>query len=258
MRRVLIGVAGLTLLAGAAVFASDAWKDKPFESWDQKDVDKILNDSPWAKKVQFGSNGGGGTPDGAFTATGPTAHDPEQSIGGGSAAPGAGDGGGARNRNGNTGPSGDGGLGRARIYVARWASARVIREAAARDAELRGKSPEDAKKTLTAVPPAYQILLVGPDLRAFAKVDEASLQTETYLELRKTHEKLTPSKVQILKNSNGAPAAILFEFAKKSASGEPTISVEEKGADFVTMEGKNKLKFGFDLSKMAGKEGADI
>lgn len=256
MRRVFIGVLGIALLAGAAVFASDAWKDKPFESWDEKDLQKILNDSPWAKKVQFGSNAGAGGESPVFSATGDAAHGDQSISGGGGGA--AGDGASPRSRNGNTGSSGDPGLGREATFVARWMSARVMREAEARASELRGKSPEEAKKGLDAAPETYQIVLIGTDLRAFAKTDMDTLKGASYLELRKTHEKLTPSRVQIMKGANGIPSAIVFEFAKKSAAGEPTIGADEKSADFVTTAGTNKLKFGFDLSKMADKKGADI
>lgn len=256
MRRVFMGLLGIALLAGAAAYASDAWKDKPFESWDEKDLQKILNDSPWAKKVQFGSNVGGGGSGPVFSATGDAAHG-DQSIGGGGGGP-AGDGASPRNRNGGAGSSGDPGLGREVTYVARWASARVMREAEARASELKGRSPEEAKKGLDAAPDSYQILLIGSDLRAFARADAETLKSATYIELKKTHEKLTPSRIQVLKGGAGMPSAVMFEFAKKSASGEPTIAADEKGADFVTVAGANKLKFGFDLSKMADKQGADI
>jgi hypothetical protein len=256
MKRFTTILAAATLFVGAAAFASDAWKDKPFESWDEKDVQKIMNDSPWAKKIQFGTNGVGGAAP-VFSATGDAAHNDQSMSGVGGS---GGDAGGPRNRNGNAGPSGDPGLGRESTFVARWASARVMRQAQARMAVLNGKSPEEATKTLAAQPDTYQIVLIGTDLRAFARADEAALKQSTYLELKKSHEKLTPSRVQVIKagNGNGMPAAILFEFSKKSASGEPAIAADEKSADFVTMAGTSKLKFGFDFSKMADKQGADI
>src|SRR5215475_13751653 len=34
------------LLAG-----DDVWKSKPYQQWDLKDVQKVLNDSPWARVV---------------------------------------------------------------------------------------------------------------------------------------------------------------------------------------------------------------
>src|ERR1017187_5603015 len=57
MSKRMAGVLAAVLFAAVAVYASDVWKDKDFENWDQKDVDKILKDSPWTKQVQYGGDG---------------------------------------------------------------------------------------------------------------------------------------------------------------------------------------------------------
>ena len=49
----LIGFFIALALAGT-VLAADAWRAKDYKQWDSKDVDKILNDSPWVKVVQIG------------------------------------------------------------------------------------------------------------------------------------------------------------------------------------------------------------
>lgn len=51
MRNFLRISASMLLLGtlAALAWASDPWKAKPYQQWDQKDVAKILNDSPWAK-----------------------------------------------------------------------------------------------------------------------------------------------------------------------------------------------------------------
>ena len=55
----LIGIGALAL--AAAAFAGDIWKEKPYETWDQKEVQKILFDSPWAQQIQMGGGGGPST-----------------------------------------------------------------------------------------------------------------------------------------------------------------------------------------------------
>ena len=35
----------------AALYSSDSWDKKPFPQWSEKDVERILNNSPWAKSV---------------------------------------------------------------------------------------------------------------------------------------------------------------------------------------------------------------
>jgi len=42
---------GLCVTLAAAVWAEQAWKNKPPEKWTEKEAKKILNDSPWAKVV---------------------------------------------------------------------------------------------------------------------------------------------------------------------------------------------------------------
>src|SRR5260370_36309863 len=45
-------------------YAGDVWKDKPYKQWEEKDVRKILMDSPWVKIAHVDANwrksGGGG------------------------------------------------------------------------------------------------------------------------------------------------------------------------------------------------------
>ena len=51
----------LLLLCALCMWAADFWTTKPFTEWDDKEVQKILTDSPWAAKVTI-ANGSGGAP----------------------------------------------------------------------------------------------------------------------------------------------------------------------------------------------------
>ena len=55
--------AGLFLLFGFGLTAADFWQ-KPYTEWSDKDVTKMMTDSPWAKSasVSMGGPGGGGAP----------------------------------------------------------------------------------------------------------------------------------------------------------------------------------------------------
>lgn len=56
MRKVIL-VSSALLIVAALVFAGgDPWKAKPYQQWDDKDVKKILEDSPWAKVIQVDVN----------------------------------------------------------------------------------------------------------------------------------------------------------------------------------------------------------
>jgi hypothetical protein len=52
MRKIIFGSLALIILATLAWASGDPWKSKPFAQWDEKDLRKILSDSPWSKVVQ--------------------------------------------------------------------------------------------------------------------------------------------------------------------------------------------------------------
>jgi hypothetical protein len=245
----LIGTAALLL--GVAVLASDVWKDKPYQSWDQKDVQKVMGDSPWAQKVEIGTPAGGGANDPAFSPTGNAAHT-DQNISNPT---------GMNNRQGGNNPTGADqmGGGGQQVYLARWLSSRTIREAIARGEELNGKAADEATKSLAGTPETYQVLILSRNLRPFQTAGEDALKSSIYLETKKSHEKIMPSKVDLVKGSDGQHLlGVVVEFPKKSASGEATLASDEKGADFVADAGNLKLKFHFDFSKMQDKQGLDL
>ena len=72
-----------------------------------------------------------------------------------------------------------------------------------------------------------------------------------------TKEKLAPADVVVQRAQNDQPVAIIFEFAKTTAAGTPTISKNEKGVEFFTQAGKIPIRIQFDLSKMIDKLGTD-
>src|SRR5580692_7420975 len=95
-------------LAGLALWAADIWV-KPYTEWTDKDVQKIMSDSPWAKKVTVTfeagrGGGGGGTAPGKSRPGGPEG-------GAQSLDPGDGGGGGGGGGRGGRGGGGGGGGG---------------------------------------------------------------------------------------------------------------------------------------------------
>ena len=72
----LAGTLGLWIVVGAALAAADFWNEKDFTTWSDKEVEKMLSDSPWSRRVTIairgqgdrgsgdlfgGAGGGGGT-----------------------------------------------------------------------------------------------------------------------------------------------------------------------------------------------------
>ena len=52
MRKISLIAAGCMALAVAVWASGDPWKDKPYQQWDAKDLQKIFQDSPWAHIVR--------------------------------------------------------------------------------------------------------------------------------------------------------------------------------------------------------------
>jgi hypothetical protein len=251
MRKRSIGGIAIVLIAAIVAYASDPWKDKDPASWDEKDVQKILQDSPWSHKVQMGASGGGAVP-GTMTGTGGAAH-PDMGPDNGRLANGGGTGIAGTTiavPNGNLGPQTD--------FSISWVSSRTVREAQARRRELGGVSPNIARRDLAKPAEDYEVMVASSDMSVLAKEREEELKAHAALTLKNTKAIISPSRVVLQRGPTGRVSAIIFVFEKKAANGEPTFASDEKGADFVTQAGKTKLKVSFDFTKMKDRQGLDL
>ena len=50
----------LLFLCALCMWAADFWTTKPFTEWNEKEVQKILSDSPWTAKITISGGFGGG------------------------------------------------------------------------------------------------------------------------------------------------------------------------------------------------------
>jgi hypothetical protein len=239
------------LMASIAAYASDPWKDKDPASWDEKDVQKILQDSPWSHKVQIGARSGGAVP-GTMTGTGSAAH-PETGADNGRMT-----GGGGTGIAGTTVAVPNGIVGPETDFSISWVSSRTVREAQARRRELGGVSPNIARRDLAKPADDYEVMVASSDMTVLAKESEEDLKAHAALTLKSTKANISPSRVVLQKGPTGRVSAIIFVFEKKAANGEPTFAPDEKGADFVTQAGKTKLKVSFDFTKMKDRQGLDL
>jgi hypothetical protein len=260
MRKAII--AGFAVLAIAALaVASDVWKNKPYQQWDQKDVQKVMSDSPWAKMVQVDATwqkGGdtatsSGLPQGSSAGAGAGGGGRGGMGGGGGSAPSGGPGmGGSTPNAGNSTPQ--------VAFVVRWASSRAIREAIVRGEEISGKMKDDeGQKQLDIPVDTYQVLLSGQSMTPFESAEEATLKTSTYLTTKKAKQKIEPSKVEFERSPDGKTLySILISFPTKTATGEATIGADEKGVEFVCSVPGVNIKTSFDFSKMYDSGGRDL
>jgi hypothetical protein len=249
MVRKTFSVFAVILVAASLLWASnDPWKSKPYEQWDEKDIRRIFDDSPWSKVVQVGVSSA------VDSATPVDTSNRTQSGRGGM---------GGQYPQGSATPSPQSGQAtqsNQTPYVVRWASSRTIREAAVRKAVLDGKAKqEDGAKELAQPVETYQVVVAGPDMKPFDIAEADNLKRGTYLYTRKTKEKISPSEVQIIRSPDGASIQnVIFSFPKKSATGESTIAADEKGADFFTAPAGIKISTSFDFSKMMDSQGRDL
>jgi hypothetical protein len=231
---------------GVAARANDPWKDKDPQDWDEKDVQKILTDSPWSRQFQFGSASVGSLGS-STTSVGSSAH--QGSDNNPLALPSA-PGGGSTDLSPGMGP--------VTKFTVSWHSAHTVREALLREKELAGSLPDIARKDLAAKYDWYQISISGTNLKMFGKEGVESLKAHSYLALKGSKAKLAPDKVVLQMSQSGNLVAILFDFPQKTAAGEPTITASEKSAEFSAKAGSLPLKVTFDISKMSTKQGPDL
>jgi hypothetical protein len=242
VRRLVIVFA---LLLAVDLWASDPWREKSYKNWDEKDVRKILNESPWSKRIEVGGHErtrvGLESPEDTSTASEAGGESGEEEGGRGA------------EQEKETKKNGIN-------FVIRWGSSRTMRAAWVRSQVLQKRISEvDTEKSLPPVPGDYELLLVGPDMTLFEKADEATLKEKSYLLAKKSKQRINPSKVEFARAPDGKRIkGIIFHFPKKTPAGKPIFPANEKELEFLAPVGAVEIKASFDLQKMVDKEGTDL
>ena len=250
MRKKIIGGLAILIIATLA-WAGDVWKSKPPSQWTEKDVADILTNSPWARAnvSVFGANntqgmtqasGSGGTA-GSKTDMSKNAAGATPDTAGGT-------------------EKQDEAAAASASYSVYWWSSRTIRAASMRRAVLKGtKTQEDVDKTLANTPEDYMVLIQSVNMAIFQRRGEQAFEKSAWLQMKKSKEKVFPTKVDFLKAADGTTVnGVIFYFPKKSASGEPTIATDEKEIDFYLFVGGSKILTAFDPRKMTDNQGEDL
>jgi hypothetical protein len=224
MRCTLAGAVAV-LLASAAMTAADFWEEKDFTTWSPQQIDKMLTDSPWAKKatIVLGSLKEGGS-------------------GGGFQSSGAGFGGGG----GATDSAGGGGefsgVRRITATVA-WISALPVRQAIARlragvDAPVL---PDD--KRLPEDEAFYVVAVAGMPTRLAQTGSRNEVVEKTELK-SKRKEPIKPADVRIVPESKET-VRVEFVFPRSIA-----IALYDNEVEFVKMFGAADISRKFTLGDM--------
>ena len=202
MRKTFISAGVVLLLALLAWAGNEPWKSKPFEQWTQKDVQQVLQQSPWAKyDIQAA---GAWQPLGQSTTDSSGAYSTRSST--------VADGGAEKTRDAMSGY---------RAYSAYWWSSRTIRAATCREAVLRGAMTEaDADKLVAQVPDEYEVRVRGSNMSIFQERGEKAFEDAAWLELKKSKAKLTPSHLTFERDPNENVVSVTFYFPKKDKNGQ--------------------------------------
>lgn len=243
MTRFLWRVSFILGVAASLLGAADFWETKKFTDWTDKEVERILKNSPWAQRVDLpmarGMMGGGpgmGGPGGRL----PGGGGPGEEAGG-AGGPGGGPGGGL---------GGPGGVGyepppMIPLYL-RWMSALPVKQAVARmrfGAEA-ATSPE-ATQMLGRDEPAYVMAVEGLPVRALGGPLE---QLKERAQLRvKGAEPIVPANVQ--GRQHQGVAEVYFYFPKSEPGGRE-ITLEDKEVEFLLKLRMGDVRRKFQLKKM--------
>lgn len=226
MQRKVTGIIGLWLVSCAVVMAADFWEEKEFIAWSDKDVEKMLSDSPWAKKVNIVMGGLSEQRNTGFTGGG--------GFGGGL-----------------IGGGGDGNSEFARIRRMSvnvvWMNALPVRRAMVRQAiGPNGAIPPEAEGFLTADDPYYTVAIVGlpPAFNALNQIIDA-VKAATMIK-RDDKAPILPQEVGFFSDSAESLVTGMFQFPRTDL-----ISLEDDEIEFITQLGPNtEVKKKFKLKDM--------
>jgi hypothetical protein len=230
----------LGLLLGATLlWAGDKpWKAKPYQQWNEKELQAILTDSPWVRV----------TPIQRTWLT-----SPERDI-----APQERSSGGVKGQTPATSPAtapvGAGEDMQEMNVQVYWQSSRVMRAATARQAVLHGEKV-DVDKYVSEPQGEYQIIVRMQDMTPFRQRDEKFFQDNAFLLTKKGKDKISPTHVVYEKNSTGLVEDAVFFFPKTTSSGAPTVSADETDAQFSCKIADTTVRVGFRLRDMVDQSG---
>jgi len=245
-RKTLLKQLGLPLglLLGATfLWAGDKpWKAKPYQQWDEKDLQTILTDSPWVRVTPIQRT---------WLPVSEKDVAPESQISGGvRQMPGGGAAANAPVR------AGEDTWRELNVQIF-WQSSRVMRAATARLAILHGQKV-DVDKYASEPQSEYQVILRMEDMTPFAQHDEKFFRDNAFLQTKKSKEKISPTHVVYEKNAKGSVQDAIFFFPKTTSSGAPTISSDEKEVQFSCKIADTTMRVGFRPQEMVDQSGPDL
>lgn len=228
----------LAVLGAWTLSAADFWQTKKFPDWSDKEVEKILKDSPWAQTftVETGKNAGGSSNRGM----GGGGNMGGGGMGGGGGRAGRGGGMGSSTGTNTTGSNYPQQTSGSSTIILRWLSALPVKQAIARAqyGDEAATSP-DAVRSFEREETQYIVALIGVPPRLVRKANQ--MKSNAWLRL-KGHDAIPASDAKSDLRDNGVYLTLYFPregHELKAEDGEVGLEVK-LGAKMVTR--KFKLK----------------
>ena len=237
----------IALISGSAILlAGEFWQDKQPSDWTDKDVQRLVTKSPWAKPASLSFNpdrmagmGRQGGMGGRGGMGGP-------GMGGGMGGPGMG----GPGMGGPRGEERSGGVPNSEVTV-RWESAAPLRAAASRI-----ESPEDAKKVAEWTQEFYVVTVTGlPMMRPRGRGEEEPPDQERMERMQqqmqermkaaaalkiKGKDAIAPTRIEMATTPDGRTISFLFPRSSD-------IGMDDKEVAFETAMGPREIKVKFTL-----------
>ena len=225
------------LVCAFCLWGADFWQTKPSAEWSDRDLQKMMNNSPWAHPFSIPMSGPTPPPLGRGGASGNAADDTAapQPI---SASPGGGRGGRGGGGGGAADGGGDFGGGSASAtIVARWQSALPIKQAAERTKSgTLAAGSEEANYVIVVTGPLRAFLRGNPETIKKTLMDVSSLSA-------KGKDAVKPADLMIAPSQRTVDIAFAFPRSTPFA-------LEDKEVEFSTRLGDVTLKYKFKLKDM--------
>ena len=224
------GSIAIVWLAACAVLAADFWDEKEFTDWSDRDVQRMMTNSPWAKRITV-----------VFPRPPGTALNDRTPVAGGIGGGAAGGGRGGRGGRGFGGADGFGPTRQSRLIV-QWRSGLPMRQAIVRGRIGEGGVLDPAGRQLLAQRPTGYFIVVAGLPRPFARLDPAALAAEARLE-RPGKRPILP--IQAAAEGEGNGAVVLYLFPRDDA-----ITLADEEVEFVAEIAEASIERTFELEDM--------
>jgi len=224
-----------------SLVAADFWKEKKYTEWSEKELDKMLENSPWAQKtsIQMKARGGGGRGGGLSTGLP-----------------------GAESQGGGAGGAGRGGRGsfedterppEIRVIV-RWHTALPIKQAiACLRYQDEVETSEEAVKMLGQEEPLYIVGIIGiPGPAAALNLDEVKAGAQLKI------KNLPPIQAANAQADQGPTGTNLYLVFPRLQEGAHIITAEDKEVEVFLKTSTIEVKHKFKLKDMVYRDQLEL